>query len=678
MTAPFSRRLLRVLFVEDNPDDVELVLRILDRAGFEVVHERVETDPDLRRAILQSEWDLVISDYTMPAFSGPRALEVLKQSRRDIPFVMLSGTVGEETAVASMRAGAEDFLLKTNLQRLVPAIERELRDARERRARRRAEEHLRRRDAILTAVGSVAQELLRSSGPESGIEAVVSRVGQATGVDRAFVYEFQRAGIRWSAYLRHEWMGPGGMPRLQDPSLQGLVLDDESFGVLTDPLEAGHPVHGVPSEFPEPVAALMRRYDVRSFVLAPILVDASLWGVLGLAHLGTVREWLPSEVQSLATVGDTIGAAIQRRVATRRIERQVQHLAALREIDLAIISRPGLESSLDTLLSGAIRQLEVDAAAVLLLNPDREVLECVASRGFTTNVVQRTAIAIGEDPTGMTMNPAQGPWAGELDASDPRRPEFAVEEGFSAYAGCPVILEGRVIGVIETFQRRPAAHDAEWLSFLELLAGQAAIAIDHARLIENLRRANKDLEGAYDATLSAWSALLDLRDRETEGHSQRVAEMTMDLARALDVPPDQLVHLRRGALLHDIGKMGIPDAILHKAGPLTDEEWKIMRLHPVYAYDFLKEIPFLRPAGDIPHLHHERWNGSGYPLGLREEEIPLSARIFAVADVWDAMRSARPYRRGLSREEVLTHLDERAGVEFDPAVVTALKRVLDS
>jgi len=231
--------------------------------------------------------------------------------------------------------------------------------------------------------------------------------------------------------------------------------------------------------------------------------------------------------------------------------------------------------------------------------------------------------------------------------------------------------------VLEGFHRRPFRPDREWLNLLEAMAGPAAIAIDNAQLFEEVQRSNLELAVAYDATIEGWARALDLRDRETQDHTWRVTEMTLRLARALGVAEDQLAHLRRGALLHDIGKMGVPDAILLKPGPLTEEEWAVMKQHPRLAHEMLSPIAFLRPALDIPYAHHERWDGTGYPRGLRGEEIPLAARIFAVVDVFDALTSDRPYRKAWSREEALAYIRQQAGTHFDPRVVEAFLRELE-
>jgi len=186
----------------------------------------------------------------------------------------------------------------------------------------------------------------------------------------------------------------------------------------------------------------------------------------------------------------------------------------------------------------------------------------------------------------------------------------------------------------------------------------------------NLQHAHNELALAYDDTLKGWSLALELRDNEIQGHSKRVTHLTISLARKLGFPEDNLIHIRRGALLHDIGKMGIPDSILHKPGPLSDEEWTVMRKHPVYAYELLGPIAYLRPALEIPYCHHELWDGSGYPQGLQGEQIPKAARIFTVIDVWDALRSNRPYRGPWPESKVLTYLQEKSGTHFDPQIVS--------
>ena len=191
-----------------------------------------------------------------------------------------------------------------------------------------------------------------------------------------------------------------------------------------------------------------------------------------------------------------------------------------------------------------------------------------------------------------------------------------------------------------------------------------------------LREANTQLLSAYEATIEGWSHAMDLRDRETEGHSQRVTQLTVKMSQVIGLANDDIMHIRRGALLHDMGKIGVPDAILHKPGTLTDEEWVLMRKHPQFAYDMLYPIEYLRPALEIPYSHHEKWDGTGYPRGLKGEEIPMAARMFAVVDVWDALTSDRPYRPAWSEEEALKYIREQSGKHFDPQAVDLFFKAL--
>jgi len=365
----------------------------------------------------------------------------------------------------------------------------------------------------------------------------------------------------------------------------------------------------------------------------------------------------------------------------RRTEEQNQHqlkrLAALRTIDMAITASLNLRVILEVLLEEVTGRLEVDAASVLLLNPHTQTLDYAAGRGFGTPVLQHTRLRFGEGYAGRAAQDRRLICIPDLakEAGNLVRAPLLSEEAFLAYCAIPLIAKGQVQGVLEIFHRAVLTPSRDWLDFLETLGGQAAIAIDNASLFADLQRSSAELALAYDTTLEGWSHALDLRDKETEGHSRRVTEMTLDLARAMGVPEPDLVHIRRGALLHDIGKMGIPDAILYKPGPLTNEEKAIMRRHPIFAYELLSPIGYLRPALDIPYAHHEKWDGTGYPRRLRGEQIPLAARIFAVADVWDALRSTRRYRPAWTERRARQYIRTQAGKHFDPRVVEVFLRL---
>ena len=252
------------------------------------------------------------------------------------------------------------------------------------------------------------------------------------------------------------------------------------------------------------------------------------------------------------------------------------------------------------------------------------------------------------------------------------------EDGFVAYYGIPLITKDTLVGVLEVFHRSSLNLKDEGEDYLLTLAGQAAIAIENITLFSELQYSNEELALAYDATIEGWARTLGLRDIETEGHSRRVVDLTITLALKMGMKDKEMTNIYRGALLHDIGKMGVPDSILQKPGTLTNEERKIMRQHPVYAYELLSPIKYLHPALDIPHSHHEKWDGSGYPRGLKGEQIPIAARIFAVVDVWDALLSDRPYRKAWTKEKTLRYIKEQSGKYFDPQIVAVFLEYIQS
>jgi PAS domain S-box-containing protein len=373
--------------------------------------------------------------------------------------------------------------------------------------------------------------------------------------------------------------------------------------------------------------------------------------------------------------GEQIAAFVldisERKQAEQRIQQQLHRITALRDIDLAITTSLDLRLTMNRILAQVAEQLGAGASAILLLDSATNTLNYLATRGLQDRTRARPAIRLGQGLAGSVAMERRIVHQSNLRQMVGGTPELGslVEEGLTDYYGVPLMSKGQLRGILEVYRRPSATPGPDWLEYLETLAGQAAIAIDGIQMFDGLNRSNLELAQAYDATIEGWSRALDLRDNETEGHTQRVTELTLELARAFSLGEREFIRIRWGALLHDIGKMGIPDAILLKPGPLTEEEWVLMKKHPELAYEMLSPIQYLHGALDIPLYHHERWDGSGYPKGLKGEQIPLPARQFAIVDIWDALRSHRPYRRAWPESKALEYIRGLAGTHLDPQVV---------
>ncbi len=414
--------------------------------------------------------------------------------------------------------------------------------------------------------------------------------------------------------------------------------------------------------------------DSRSIACVPFIAQGQ---TVGLLWLGSRRDLTKYDLQLLSAVADITASAVWRVTLLEQTEERLRKLDSLRTVDQAITGSVNLGIILNVVTRQAIDNLKADAAAVLLIAPPTSILKFAAGSGFRTPEIERTRLRIGEGQAGKAALERKTVSIPNLatDTGGFRRPMIDAE-GFVSHHATPLIAKGQVKGVLEVFRRTPLNVDSDWSGFFEILAEQAAIAIDNAQMFDGLQRSNTDLAMAYDATIEGWSRALDLRDKETEGHTERVTDTTLKLARSMGISEAELVHIRRGALLHDIGKMAIPDSILLKPGPLDEHEWEIMRQHPVRAFELLAPIAYLRPALDIPYCHHEQWDGSGYPRGLKADLIPLSARLFAVVDVWDALLSDRPYRAAWSAEKVIEHIRSQSGTHFDPAAVKAFLAIV--
>jgi PAS domain S-box-containing protein/putative nucleotidyltransferase with HDIG domain len=525
--------------------------------------------------------------------------------------------------------------------------------------RKQAEAELLRRHEELAAIAAVSSALRTAQTRAEMLPVILSQVRELLKTDGADLSlrdpisgetVVELANGAWAHYAGLRYPPGAGVSGHVIATGQAYVSDD----LLNDPRVYR----------PELVGGL------RAGACIPLIVQGQTIGALWAARPTLFAE---SDVRLLTAIADIAANAIHRMTLYEQTEQRLERLDGLRAIDEAITASLDLRVTLNVLLDQVTTQLRVGAADVLLLNPNTHTLEYAAGRGFRTSTITRTRLRLGEGYAGRAALERRVVSTADLSESDVvhARPQLLGDEGFVAHHAAPLIAKGHVKGVLEIFHRAALNPDPEWLDYLETLAGQTAIAVDNIQLFESLQRSNLELGLAYDATIEGWSRALDLRDKETEGHTRRVTETTFRLARTIGIGEEELVYVRWGALLHDIGKMGIPDGILLKPGALTDEEWAIMRKHPEYAHEMLYPIAYLRRALDIPYCHHEKWDGTGYPRGLKGEQIPLPARIFAVVDVWDALLSDRPYRAAWPEEKVRDYIRSLASAYFDPKVVEA-------
>ena len=322
--------------------------------------------------------------------------------------------------------------------------------------------------------------------------------------------------------------------------------------------------------------------------------------------------------------------------------------------------------------------LGVHAADVLIYDADAQTLKYVSGRGFNApsfeNSSARAALASQVVREGQLVRYAD---LRRVNTVNTHSRELTAE-GFVTYLGVPLVANAKLIGVLECFQRESLNPNGEWMQILETLAERGAHALGNTLSLRRFQRANNEFIAAYDVLIDGWALALELRDSEPKGHTKRVTDTTMEFAHIMGVSAADLVNVRRGAMLHDVGKMGIPDSILLKTDSLTDDEWKIMRQHPVIANEQLKDIEFLRPALAIPYSHHEKWDGTGYPCGTAGEEIPFTARLFAIVDVWDSLGSDRPYRKAWPQDRVRAHLRDQGGKHFDPKLADLFVKLLEN
>lgn len=593
---------IRILHLEDDARDAELVCASLASGGIPHIITLVQSSAEFIAALCREEYDLILADYKLPGYDGMSALSYVRKNHPEIPFIFVSGTLGEDAAIQALTEGATDYVYKQKLTRLAPAVIRTIHDAENQKERRQAEEAAKKRLSELEILHNFSVDLRTARTSKEALPILLERTLSTLETNAGIIWLYNPEKNELHAAVSRGWFQQvEESPIKPDEGIAGMVFS------------SGQPYISI--EFRnDPYTRSTTREQ-----LPPGWGGICLPIRTGDVNIGVLFVSVPPEhpvstehTQLLESLTEMAGAALHRMSLFEETINQLGQLQSLHKIDQAISASTNLTLTLNVILEHVASQLKVDAADVLLLNPLTLDLEFVSGRGFYTNTPQNVRLRLGESFAGrvalercslVITNP-------ELIRESPQFATFWYDEKFVTYCAEPLIVKGQVKGVLELFHREPLAIEQKWINFFETLAGQTAIAIENAQLFENLQRSNIELVQAYDATIEGWVRALDLRDRETEGHTLRVTKLTERLARAMNIAEGEIVHIRRGALLHDIGKMGIPDNILLKPGALTKEEWEIMRQHPQYAFDMLTPISFLRPAIDIPFLSSRKmgWN----------------------------------------------------------------------
>lgn len=609
---------LKILIINDSQDNADLILKELLQAGYDCQWKRVETTEDMRES-LKENWDAILSDChcSLKRFNGQSALEIIKETDVDVPFIVVSGANDGEKTVCLLKDRIPNFFLDKKIDSICPAIEKEIIDCQERKAHKLEQENLKKSEAKNKAILSAIPDII-------------------------FVYDRQGNFLDYYA-----------------SDVKKLFLTPEQF--------LGKNIKDI---FPKDLTIkLFSSFDLAIKTKRPQVVE---FGFL----VDGVIKWFETRiiVSNCERVLGLVRDITDRRISEETIRTHLQRLAALRSIDMAIASTMDVRVTMSVILDHMTTLMHVDAACILLSDPQTQILEYASGRGFKYADITKSKLQFGEGFAGRAFMEQKHIFIkniidDELNYSEKYKKYLMEKENFISYMAMPLVIKGFPIGVLEIFNRSQLEIDNDWMDFLYVLVGQATIAIENTSLFDKLNKSNRALEISYDTTLEGWVRVLDLKDEETEGHTRRVTDMAIELADLVGVDKRDIVQVRRGSLLHDIGKMGIPDKILLKPGPLTDEEWEIMKMHPVYAYEILSPIPYLKNVIDIPYCHHEKWDGTGYPRGLSGTEIPLFARIFATVDIWDAITSDRCYRKAWDKERALKHMKTISGEHLDPNIV---------
>lgn len=721
---------LKILIISDKPENQEIIKTILKRSFQEYMVLSASTMERGVALAKKEDPEVILLDIALP---GSDAYEIARSIKTDpkinhIPLVFITTSqTNKENRIKAFETGAEVILTKpieetdliSQVQALLkdhpssrpdqpdntlngigdkkakvePAVmeqqkkpEKEIREAfaklkqnqlallllmeemkDEIAARKKAEEDLKQHLTELAILSDFSQTLSQLMTPQQIGQKIIDLVEQKLG--------WQHVAIR----QYHPETDTLFLLALDQPGLKNeterQALIDRYNSVIRKP---GDGITGWVWQNKK----LVREGDVRknpnhvdtfpgilSGLYVPILAGEHAIGVISLES-DKLDGFNSADERMVTTLAAQTGIALENARLYDQTMTRLNNIESLRQIDRAISSSFDMRSTIAIIAETAQNQLDVSAVDVLLYNPQSQMLDYVYGQGFRSPTTVNSHTHVNEGLAGQVVKGRQIIGVSDLKGVNSNKlPAGFMMEEFVSYLGVPLQAKGKVNGVLEIFNRSETKRDQDWFSFLEAFSHQASIAIDNARLFDDLQRLNIDISMAYDTTIESWARTLEIRDKYAIGHAQNVSGTCIRMASALGMDAETISQIRRGSLLHDLGTLGIPESVLLKPGKLTPAEWEIVRQHPRVAYDLLSPLPNWRKAVDIPYYHHERWDGSGYPQGLQRETIPLSARICGIADVYNALLSDRPYRPAWKKEKALKHISDNAGRLFDPDLV---------
>lgn len=751
------KEFFRILSIEDNPDDAFLILHLL-KANFPNAECTQVSGKAELLALISGDYrpDLVLSDWSLPQFNGLAALEIIRAQGIEVPFIIVSGKIGEEAAIAAIRRGVYDYVLKDNLGRLPTAIHHAL-EYYENEKKAKIHNALIALQATALRVAPAAIAVFDSGGSVEWVNPAFEEltgygsadllgrdIGESCAAARALPLETIRNGsetdkermytgidkkkngelyfeegrfcpvIDQDGTLSHfvvirkdVTLGEQRKKELELDLLLSMVLAQAKspeglcLSVISFLGEQFPGSHNSIQLFTDGKSTSVKEFGERFFDKALVArkerIDSADSATPSVGYgeyrysmkmddidIAQLRIGFPQnspfdQEKLFEALASQIEVVLQRMIAQQKISAQMRNISFLKLISRTINVDMDFETVVGPLLRKIQRFLDCDAIALFLIDRESGTLRCRAQSGFHTGIVDHASISYGQPYVGIAAEEQRIVSVSSFADLDAQTPLFGLvkAENFISQSCAPVLVAGKSIGVLEVFQRKTYSPNSEWFILFDAIATQMGLALDYNSINSDLQQAYLDLELSYEATIEGWSAAMDYRDQETEGHSKRVTSLALSLAARLGISEEEITAIRRGALLHDVGKIGIPDSILKKPGPLDEKEWALMKQHPRIAYEMLSRIPYLKDSLDIPLYHHEKWDGTGYPDGLKGDKIPLMARLFSVIDVFDALTSDRPYRKAWDKEKTLRYLREQSGVQFDPSIVEAFISMIE-